>query len=87
MKFKNWSLIPEMAKSKLPDNWKAPEVCCQAHELENTYEANQLLIDLDYYCQLDESDLLYQYLYKGVSNQPSRTKTQLPSDWRSVLSP
>jgi hypothetical protein len=87
VKLKNWSLIPEMVKSKLPENWKPAEVNCQAHELENIYEANQLLVDFDYYCQLDEFYLLYQYLYKGVSNQPSRPKTKLPSDWRSVLHP
>lgn len=76
-----------MAKAKLPKNWKPAQVSGQAHELENIYEANQLVVDFDYYCQITDADLLYQYLYKGVSNQASRTKTKLPSDWRSVLAP
>lgn len=73
--------------SKLPDNWKPAEVNCQAHDLGDIYEANQLLVDFEYYCQITDVDLLYQYLYKGVNNQPSRSKTKLPPNWRSVLHP
>lgn len=76
-----------MAQSKIPENWQPAEVNCLSHDLENIYESNQLLVDFDYYCQLDESDLLYQYLYKGVSNQTARSKNKLPCGWRSVLSP
>ena len=76
-----------MTQPKMPKNWQPAEVNCLSHDLENIYEANQLLVDFDYYCQIDESDLLYQYLYKGVSNQTAQSKTKLPSGWRSVLSP